>query len=496
MTRVARLGTAPGIGSAGGRVLHSDARGDVAQLGEHRVRIAGVRGSSPLISTTSPPDPSDPALYDAVVLTTMRARDPHEPYRSATPLELLFDLTFVVAVAAVVPELAHSIADGHPVEGLIGYLLVFFGIWWAWMNFTWFASAFDCDDALYRVLTMVQMAGVLVLAAGVAPAFEQGDFVTAVGGYVLMRIALVSQWLRVARSVPEYRDTALRFAIPVAAVQVLWIVRLALPAPISLVTFVVLVIVELLIPVWAERRNMTPWHPHHIVERFGLFTIIVLGESVLASTAAILAARSETGTSFDLILIAVAGLVLIFACWWLYFLESDAPRLDARRDLGFVWGYGHYFVFGSLAAIGAGIEVTVEAATHEIAATRLLVGYSVALPLAIFLVARYALYVRIGGERAVSRTFIAIEIGLILALPFASFVVAPAYVLALVAATAAGLVVVKTVRGRPVSAGEVADTPRVSVPRQDAAHEGTQVPQGRQGRTSGAPEVETGRSRG
>ncbi len=96
----------------------------------------------------------------------MRARDPDEAHRAATPLELLFDLTFVVAVAAVVPELAHAVVDDHPIEGVVGYILVFFGIWWAWMNFTWFASAFDCDDALYRVLTMVQMGGVLVLAAG------------------------------------------------------------------------------------------------------------------------------------------------------------------------------------------------------------------------------------------------------------------------------------------------------------------------------------------
>src|SRR5262245_49251869 len=105
-----------------------------------------------------------------MLLTTMRARDPLEGHRAATPLELLFDLTFVVAIAAVVPEFAHTIVEDHPVQGLVGYLFAFFAIWWAWMNFTWFASAFDCDDALYRVLTMVQMAGVLVLAAGVPAA--------------------------------------------------------------------------------------------------------------------------------------------------------------------------------------------------------------------------------------------------------------------------------------------------------------------------------------
>lgn len=430
------------------------------------------------------------------MLTTMRARDPHEAHRAATPLELLFDLTFVVAVAALVPELAQAIVDGHPLEGLIGYLFVFFGIWWAWMNFTWFASAFDCDDAFYRVLTMVQMAGVLVLAAGVAPAFENGDFTIAVVGYVVMRVALVSQWLRVARSVPEYRDTALRFAIPIAAVQVLWIVRLGLPAPISIVAFVVGIVVELMIPLWAERRNMTPWHPHHIAERYGLFTIIVLGESVLASTAAILAARSETGTTVDLIVIALAGLVLIFACWWLYFLESDAPRLDARRDLGFIWGYGHYAVFASLAAIGAGIEVTVEAVTHEIAASPLLVGYSVVVPLAIFLVVRYALYVRIGGSRRVGRAMLGAELAVLVSIPLASAVVSPAGVLALMAAGAVGLVGVKTWQTRPVSASEDADTRQESAARQDARHEGTQVPEGGEGRAPSPPEVETQRSHG
>jgi len=374
----------------------------------------------------------------------MRARDPEESHRVSTPLELLFDLTFVVGVSAVVAELAHAIAAGHPIEGLIGYFAVFFGIWWAWMNFTWFASAFDCDDALYRVLTMVQMAGVLVLAAGVQPAFELADFRLAVAGYVIMRIALVAQWLRVAGSVPAYRDTALRFAIPIAGLQLLWVARLALPDPWALPAFVFFGVLELLVPVYAERRNMTPWHPHHIAERYGLFTIIVLGESVLAATTAILAARSIDGLSIDLVVVAIAGLVVLFACWWLYFLEPDAPRLAANRDLGFSWGYGHFGVFASLAAVGAGIEVTVEAVSGHVAASPLLVAYSVAVPLAAFLAIRYALYVRIGGERPIRPWLFGVEIAVMLLIPLASAWLSPAWVLASVAAGAAGLVVLKT----------------------------------------------------
>jgi low temperature requirement protein LtrA len=425
-----------------------------------------------------------------VLLTRMRARDPHEAHRVATPLELLFDLTFVVAVAAAVPELAHAIVENHPIEGVIGYVLVFFGIWWAWMNFTWFASAFDCDDGLYRVLTMVQMAGVLVLAAGVAPAFEHGDFSTAVAGYVLMRIALVAQWLRVARSVPEYRRNALRYALPIAAVQLLWILRLALPQPIGIVTFLVLGVIELLIPVWAEQGEMTPWHPHHIAERYGLFTIIVLGESVLATTSAILAARSATGITQELVVVAAAALVLLFSCWWLYFLDSDAPRLEAHRERSFAWGYGHFFVFASLAALGAGIDVTVEAISHEITASHLLVGYSVAVPFAVFLVARYALYVRIGGQHLARRELIAGELAMVLAIPLLSTVLGPELVLAAQAGAAAGLVAFKSARLGQLSAGEAAGGRRVSVHRQHAAHEDPETPPFGQGRASEPAEGE------
>jgi len=378
------------------------------------------------------------------MLRTMRARDPHEAHRVATPLELLFDLTFVVAVAAVVPELAHAIAEGHPLQGLVGYVAVFFAIWWAWMNYTWFASAFDIDDAPYRILTMIQMGGVLVLAAGVAPAFESSDYSIAVVGYVIMRIALVLQWLRVAATVPEYRPTALRFAVGIVAVQSLWIVRLLLPAPISIWAFLVIGLLDLGIPLWAERANMTPWHPHHIAERYGLFTIIVLGESVLATTTAVLMSKSEVGVSIELIVVAASALVLLFALWWLYFLEPSGPLLEAHRDQGFLWGYGHFLVFASLAAVGAGIEVMTEAITHEIAAGPLLVGYSIALPVTIYLIVLWVLHLGIGGASYVRRWVIVGEVVVFLAVPWLGLLLPISWVIVALAAAAAILVVLKT----------------------------------------------------
>src|SRR3954466_3938797 len=109
-------------------------------------------------------------------LSPMRARPSDEPHRVSTPLELFFDLCFVVAVAQAAAPLHHSIAEHDVAHGVQRYLMVFFAIWWAWMNFTWFASAYDTDDDVYRITTLVQIAGALVLAAGIEPAAERQDY--------------------------------------------------------------------------------------------------------------------------------------------------------------------------------------------------------------------------------------------------------------------------------------------------------------------------------
>jgi hypothetical protein len=86
------------------------------------------------------------------------ARSIDEPHRAASQRELLFDLTFVIAIASLSGRFAHVIGGGHGLEALVPFLQVFFAIWWAWVNFTWFASSFDTDDVPFRLLTLVQMA--------------------------------------------------------------------------------------------------------------------------------------------------------------------------------------------------------------------------------------------------------------------------------------------------------------------------------------------------
>jgi low temperature requirement protein LtrA len=328
-------------------------------------------------------------------LTPMRPRSATESHRASTPLELFFDLCFVVAVAQAAAPLHHAIAEDHVWDGVRGYLMVFFAIWWAWMNFTWFASAYDTDDDVYRITTLVQIAGALVLAAGVGPAFDRGDYAVITAGYVVMRLALVAQWLRAARNDERRRVTALRYAAGITIMELLWIVRLSLPDSWLTPAFLILVVGELLVPIIAERAEGGPttYHPHHITERYGLFTIIVLGESVAAATVAVRTGL-DTGEHFTaLVSLAAAGLVVVFALWWLYFDRSAHGLLTTLRT-SILWGYGHYLIFASAAAIGAGLAVGVDYETHHAEISGTVAGYAVALPVAIYLLLVWLLHIR------------------------------------------------------------------------------------------------------
>jgi low temperature requirement protein LtrA len=323
----------------------------------------------------------------------MLARPTDEEHRSATVLELFFDLCFVVAVAQAASALHHEVAADHVGEGVVGYATLFFAIWWAWMNFTWFASAYDTDDVPYRLTTLVQIAGALILAAGVPEAMDGDNFAAITVGYVVMRLAMVTQWLRAAHADPPHRRSSLRFAAGIAVVQVGWVLRLLLPVGLGQAAFLVLVAAELAVPIWAERAAPTTWHPRHIAERYGLFTLIVLGECVLASTLAIESALREDAALADLATTAAGGLLTVFGMWWLYFAKESAQFLTSLR-VAIVWGYGHYLVFGSAAAVGAGLAVNVDSLTHHAAIGPRAAAAAFTIPVALFLVAVWALQLR------------------------------------------------------------------------------------------------------
>jgi len=338
----------------------------------------------------------------------MAGRDPHEAHRVATPLELLFDLTFVVAYGMVANELAHFLAEDHVKTALLGFALGGFSITWAWINFSWFASAFDVDDWVYRLTTMLQMIGVVVVALGLPDMFEsidEGahvDNAVMVGGYVVMRVAMLFQWSRAARHAPEYRAACVTYIRWVALAQVGWI-ALAIAHTSILVTFIfvaLLTLVEFAGPYVAEtRKGGTPWHAHHIAERYGLLIIIALGEGIIGTIASLSAIVGPEGPGWTVsaAVIALSGVGLTFGLWWAYFVVPFADFLHARRERSFGWGYGNVPIIAGVVAIGGGLHVAAYYLEHHSELDAAATILTVAIPVAVVVLGIYAQYTFLVG---------------------------------------------------------------------------------------------------
>ncbi|MEO5758275.1 MAG: low temperature requirement protein A [Mesorhizobium sp.] len=331
----------------------------------------------------------------------MAGRDPHEGHRVATPLELLFDLTFVTAFSFAASQLAHALAEGHYAAGLLGFAFASFAICWAWINFSWFSSAYDTDDWIFRLVTMVQMIGVLVLAIGLPRMFasiEHGqhlDNSVMVLGYVIMRLAMIFQWLRAARQDPVRRRACQTYATAIAIAQIGWVVQIVVDFSVgtSIILACILGLIELAGPIVAERKDGgTPWHAHHMAERYSLFAIIALGEGVVGTLATLSAVVEEQGWTLDAALVCIAGTGLTFGMWWVYYMLPSGQILHAHRDRAFVWGYGQMLTVTAIVATGAGLDVAALFIEHKAHIGPLATLLAAAIPLSIFLGSIYALY--------------------------------------------------------------------------------------------------------
>jgi low temperature requirement protein LtrA len=257
---------------------------------------------------------------------------------------------------------------------------------------------------------MVQLLGVLILAMGIEPMFhslvegEHVDNAVMVGGYVIMRLALVFQWLRAARQDPARRQTCQRYATYLGVVQLGWIAVLIIEADI-LATFLMaapLFILEMAAPYAAERSMRTPWHAHHIAERYGLLAIIALGECLIGAIETLRAIVANHGWSVDAALVGFGGTALAFGMWWMYFIMPAGRALHLRRHRSYFFGYAHMPVFAAIAATGAGLHVVAYFIDHEGHVSAAVAVASVAVPVAVFKVSlTWLLSVMICADRVV-----------------------------------------------------------------------------------------------
>jgi low temperature requirement protein LtrA len=210
-----------------------------------------------------------------------------------------------------------------------------------------------------------------------------GDLTWVVVGYVIMRLIAVPQWIRAGAANPAFRGTAARYAVGITVLQVFWTLILFVPQSARTPMFVALVLLEVCVPVLAERHNRTPWHAHHLTERYSLFTIILLGESILASANAVFAAVQGHEHVAPFIVVAVLSLVIIASMWWVYFAQPMHDRFSDLRS-AMTFGYFHYVIFAAAGAFSAGVEVTVAMAEGHANLTDVGARATLAVPVGMF----------------------------------------------------------------------------------------------------------------
>lgn len=315
-------------------------------------------------------------------LRPLVVRHIHEPGRAATSLEAFFDLVFVVGAGSASDAFHEELVEAVP-SSIAKFLVVSFAVWWTWVNFTGFASTFDNDDWLFRFLALTQMAGMLITNAGINSAFKN-DYRILVLGYVIMRAAMISQWLRPCFGKGQAACAARVYALGIALVQVGWILWAYVPKNEPPYIIPVLIVAELSVPIFAEWLGQTAWHPHHVSERFGLYTIIQLGECISGAENAIKAAVDDRPLRTRLIGVFMCAFVINAALWWIYFYSAHHERLTSFRNT-FIYAYLHYFIFTAAGAFSADVDASIDSIQGQSALSPWLTSFTVTVPVAVFI---------------------------------------------------------------------------------------------------------------
>lgn len=271
--------------------------------------------------------------------------------RRATWLELFFDLVFVVTVA----QASYLLTDHLTLSRLLGYLGIFVPIWWAWMGFTFYANRFDTDDLPYRLLVLLAMLAIASLAVNTRHALSGASSGFAVS-YIAVRLVLLTLYARARRHVPRARRLTSIFLTMFGLAVVVWCLSLLVGTPARYWLWGVALTFELAAPLFAWRAMPnTPIHPRHIPERFGLLTIIVLGESVFA----VVVATANVSWRASTVTAALAGFVIASCLWWIYFDFLDETLVQRSILAGLTFTYSNFLVIAGLALLGTGVKLAI-----------------------------------------------------------------------------------------------------------------------------------------
>jgi low temperature requirement protein LtrA len=282
--------------------------------------------------------------------------------RKVTWLELFFDLVFVAAVAQV----AEPLHEHYTLAGLARFTPLFILVWWAWTGHAVFSTRFDSDDGVQRALTLLQVFAVAVMAANAKDALDSRSSAGFAAAYAVVRFVLVAQYAR-SRLVPGAHTLATRYLTGHGVAALVWLVSAAIPAPGRFWIWAAAFAIDLGTPWLAVQHSVrVPPDAAHLPERFGLFTLILLGESVVAVMRGIESQEDWTPAAATSAFLGMALSFLI--CWWYFDIAGAAAEqpVRTRRDAFrfHVWTYAHFPLYLAVIVMGAGVQRIVTAASR------------------------------------------------------------------------------------------------------------------------------------
>jgi low temperature requirement protein LtrA len=297
-------------------------------------------------------------------------KNKNEEERHATWLELFYDLVFVVTVS----QLSHYLFHDVSLSNFFGFLFLFIPVWWSWIGTTFFATRFYSDDLGHRLLLLLQMGGAGAMAVNISGAFNN-TFSGFALSYAFMRLILVIEYVRVVRTIKSSESAnplVKRYIIGFSIAAIIWLISAFVPiTEIRFALWVIGLIIDFATPISTSKLT-SKFSPHisHLPERMGLFTLIVLGESIVG----IVNGMTEQIWDVYSVIEASLGLCISFSLWWLYFdstgrLPIQILREKGRISLYLIWLYTHFPLVVAITAVGVGIRRLVSSEQHSVLST-------------------------------------------------------------------------------------------------------------------------------
>ncbi len=273
-------------------------------------------------------------------------RHAHGEARKVTWLELFYDLVYV----AVLIQLGNGLSEDVSWAGILQFIVVFAPIWWAWTGITFYMNRFVVDDLWHRLLIYLQIVAIAVLGVSVDQAFGTLTMQFALA-YAAIRLILVLLYVRTWRSEPATRPLTQRYVAGYLIGITLWVISAFVPQPWAAVLWMTALIVEIgnvFLPRTRALQSLLPPDPHHMRERYGIFVIIVLGESFIKTI------TSAAGLALDPTILAFSllGIFVVVALWWLYFDDVETTVIKPAHWAPYGWIYAHLPLTLGLTAFG------------------------------------------------------------------------------------------------------------------------------------------------